>query len=332
MAKNFYTKNLCAGYKSKTKEYAVVKKGDLTFNPGELVCLIGPNGSGKSTLLKTLAGLIPPLRGSVYLGGKNIQELSAKERSRQLALVLTSFPRVHGMTGWQSVALGRSPHTGWLGSLKEADEQQIRQALQITGCEKLAHRFVDSMSDGERQRLAIARALAQEAEIILLDEPTAFLDLPHRVQLFVFLRKLAREQKRTVVLSIHDLELALRFADNLVVIDQGFLHSNLPEELVLNGTMQKVFSKDEVQFDVQTGSFKVDEKKLRPISCVGEGLAQYWTQRALERHGWVLREGVFPRIEVQMRASNVLWKMSLNQDQESEFVSLKELLHNLQEF
>lgn len=323
---DFITQNLEAGYITRKQQHGVVRGQDLAFKPGEMVCLIGPNGSGKSTLLKTLAGLLPPLQGRVLLGDQNLQNFSAKERSRQLALVLTSFPRVHGMTGWQSVALGRSPHTGWLGSLKTADQNQVRQALRITSCEHLADRFVDAMSDGERQRLAIARALAQEAQIILLDEPTAFLDLPNRVQLFVFLRKLAREQQRIVVLSTHDLELALRFADNLVIIDQGQLHCDLPEELVLNGAMEKVFSQGDVQFDAHTGSFKVEEAQLRPISCVGEGLEYSWTVRALERMGWVLQNDVYPQITVQNNGINSMWQLKLTAASTQNYPSLKALL------
>ncbi|HSQ42802.1 MAG TPA: ABC transporter ATP-binding protein, partial [Fibrobacteraceae bacterium] len=174
---------------------------DIAFHPGELVCLVGPNGSGKSTLLRTLAGLLPALSGNVLLQGSLLPDLSLAERARRVALVPSGSQAPQGMSAMDSVALGRSPHTGWWGKLSAKDREIVQSALLQTDCSALAQRKISELSDGERQRLSVARALAQEARMLLLDEPTAFLDLPHRVSLMGLLRTLCREQDLGVLLS-----------------------------------------------------------------------------------------------------------------------------------
>lgn len=283
-------KDLTVGYHGRKHQQTVIAEHlNMQIHAGELICLLGPNGSGKSTLLKTLAGFLPALQGDVQVLGRSLAQMSLQERARALALVLTRFSRVHGMTGFESVALGRIPYMSWWGHLQAVDRQQIEEAMKISDTWNLRNRFVDAMSDGERQRLGIARAVAQSAPILLLDEPTAFLDLPHRVSLFAFLQRLCRQEKRTVMMSSHDLDLSLRFADRIVLLDSlGQVQFDAPEALAWSGEIGKVFQTSDVQFDAWTGYFKVTDTKRAQVACQGESLQAVWTRRALERLGFEL--------------------------------------------
>ncbi|MEZ4663646.1 MAG: ABC transporter ATP-binding protein [Caldilineaceae bacterium] len=260
------THKLAVGYKTKGRA-AVPLLGplDIALHPGELTCLIGPNGAGKSTLMRTLAGMQPPLAGHVHLGEAPIEQIAARDLARRLAIVLTERVDVGNLSSYALVALGRHPYTDWRGHLSTHDETVVRNALITVGAAALAHRPVNELSDGERQKVMIARALAQEPQVLLLDEPTAFLDLPRRVEILQLLHRLAREQECAVLLSTHDLELALRLADRLWLLPTGGqLTVGLPEELALNGALAAAFRSEGVEFDSQLGSFKLQRPHLRP--------------------------------------------------------------------
>lgn len=289
------TTGLHIGYRN-PRQPPVVVATDIseTLYAGEMVCLIGPNGAGKSTLLRTLAGLQPPLDGNVTLLGDDVFSLDEKTLARHLSVVLTGPHNLGLMTGYALVALGRHPYTDWLGRLSPHDEAVIRWAVAAVGAEDIADRFVNEMSDGERQKIMIARALAQEPSLMILDEPTAFLDLPRRVEIIYLLRRLARETNRTILLSTHDLDLALRSADRVWLMPSGEpLQAGTPEDLVLSGAFGAAFASEGVQFDIQTGSFHIDAPVQGAVRLRNEGLppddpALYWTQRALERSGFAL--------------------------------------------
>ncbi len=281
------THHLTAGYRQNGQSLSIVSGVDETLYAGELVCLIGPNGAGKSTLLRTLAGMQPAVSGSVSLLGKDIGKLKAEERARRLSLVLTQKTDVGLFTGYGLVALGRSPYTGWMGKLSPQDHVVIREAIRLVGAQNLAERTFNTMSDGERQKILIARALAQEPDLMILDEPTAFLDLPRRVECMALLRDLAHRTGRTILLSTHDLDLALRSADRIWLLPYGGkLSVGVPEDLVLSGAFQTAFSNMGVQFDVETGTFQTTRHSQQPIALIGTGTQRVWTQRALERAGY----------------------------------------------
>ena len=227
--------------------------------PGELVCLIGPNGAGKSTLLRTLAGMQPAdQRIGFAAGARTSGQMKAEERARRLSLVLTQKTDVGLFTGYGLVALGRTPYTGWMGKLspQRITSSSVRRSG-WSGRQNLAERTFNTMSDGERQKILIARALAQEPDLMILDEPTAFLDLPRRVECMSLLRDLAHRTGRTILLSTHDLDLALRSADRIWLLPYGGkLSVGVPEDLVLSGAFQTAFSNMGVQFDVETGTFQ----------------------------------------------------------------------------
>lgn len=258
----------------------------LCLHAGEVVCLLGPNGVGKSTLLRTLVGMQPPLAGRVWLDGVDLRTLPPRKLARRLSVVLTERIEVGQLSAYALVALGRHPHTDWTGRLSPRDEEVARWALEAVGAVSLAHRRVHELSDGERQRVMVARALAQEPLLMVLDEPTAFLDLPRRVEMMRLLRRLARETKRALLLSTHDLDLAMRSADALwLLAPGGRLYSGAPEDLVLGGAFEATFASDGIAFDRWQGSFQVHPPAQHRVALVGDGLVGAWTARALERSG-----------------------------------------------
>ncbi|GAB4478901.1 MAG: ABC transporter ATP-binding protein [Anaerolineae bacterium] len=292
------THDLTTGYGRGTP----ISRGiSATLYPGELACLIGPNGAGKSTLLRTLAGMQPALGGSVHLLGDDIRRLSPRDLARRLSVVLTGRASPGALTAYELVALGRHPYTDWMGRLTAADDAVIRAALESVGAAALAGRFVAELSDGERQKVMIARALAQEPRVLILDEPTAFLDLPHRVDIMRALRALARQEGRAVLLSTHDLDLALRSADRIWLMPaDGSVQIGAPEDLVLSGALEAAFRRSGVTFDPATGSFAIEEGGDMVVALHGEGIAAVWTARALERMGCRVQHGGSAALEVEV--------------------------------
>ncbi len=279
---------LTIGYKTRRQQTTVAADINVTLHAGELACLIGPNGAGKSTLLRTVAGMQKPLSGSVSLAGDNIAQLSAIERARRLSIVLTERPDAGLMTGYALVALGRHPHTGWSGQLSAQDERAVREAVTAVGADNIANKPIGEMSDGQRQKIMIARALAQQPALLLLDEPTAYLDLPRRVEIMRLLRDIARDRKRAVLLSTHDLDLALRTADRIWLLADGELVAGTPEDLVLNGAFAQAFRSMGATFDANSGAFTMELPTSAEICVNGSGLAYTWTVRALERAGYAI--------------------------------------------
>ncbi len=213
---------LSVGY---TPSHPVISDINLELRSGQLACLIGENGIGKSTLLKTLTGFLPKLKGSLLLGNRDIESFSQRELARQVSIVLTQKPDVQNLTIEEIIGLGRSPYTGFFGRLRAEDRKVVDDAIATMGIEKLRGRMIQTLSDGERQKVMIAKALAQETPIILLDEPTAFLDFPSKAETFQSLQRMAHERDKLILLSTHDLELAVRFADSLLEVKKGTLQA-----------------------------------------------------------------------------------------------------------
>ncbi|WP_449031002.1 ABC transporter ATP-binding protein [Prevotella melaninogenica] len=213
---------LSVGY---SLSHPVISDINLELRSGQLACLIGENGIGKSTLLKTLTGFLPKLKGSLLLGDRDIDSFSQRELARQVSIVLTQKPDVQNLTIEEIIGLGRSPYTGFFGRLRAEDRKVVDDAIATMGIEKLRGRMIQTLSDGERQKVMIAKALAQETPIILLDEPTAFLDFPSKAETFQSLQRMAHERDKLILLSTHDLELAVRFADSLLEVKEGALQA-----------------------------------------------------------------------------------------------------------
>lgn len=319
------THNLAIGYTARRQPKTVATNINVALRPGELVALIGPNGAGKSTLMRTLAGMQKPLRGQVCLGQDDLHRLPPDQLAKRLAIVLTERVDVGNLSAYALVGLGRHPYTDWRGTLTANDEAIVRWALTAVGASELAARPLDELSDGERQKVMIARALAQEPQVLILDEPTAFLDLPRRVELMRLLANLAYTTKRAILLSTHDLELALRVADRLWLLPTGgSLLDGMPEELALNGTLAAAFASEGVEFDSAAGAFKLHRHPCGPIVLHGDGLLAQWTARALERIGYqvVGREGV---AAIQISVGDNHWRVT-NGLRQAEYGSLAELI------
>ena len=277
------TENLIIGYPEKT----VARDLNVGLLPGEVVCLIGPNGAGKSTLLRSISGLQKPLGGEVFYRHRRLIDLEPHDLARHVSIVTTERVNLGMFTGWGLVSLGRYPYTGWRGNLRDEDRRIVEEAIESVRAAELADRNMGELSDGEKQKLMIARALAQSTDVIILDEPTAFLDLPRRVEIMGLLKRLSREQRKAVLLSTHDLDLAIRTSDRLWLLGaEGSIETGAPEDCILSGSLERIFSAENLCFDRRHGSFHIERPHGRRVSLEGGGLYGYWTRRALERAGY----------------------------------------------
>lgn len=254
------TRDLCIGYASRAGRRIVHPGLDLQLYAGEVTALLGRNGAGKSTLLRTLCGLQPALGGSVLIEGRPLGEYTPGELSALVGIVLTERTQAGGITVYDLVSLGRYPHTGFFGTLRDVDHAAIRSALETVGLTGKQDRFVAELSDGERQKAFIAKALSQECPIILLDEPTAFLDVTSRIETMFSLQKLAHTQNKAILLSTHDLDTALQLADRIWLQpacdadtgQAGPMVCGTPASLVADGSLARFFGSDTLAFDPAT--------------------------------------------------------------------------------
>lgn len=316
----------------KTKKI-VADNINVALEKGQVVCLLGPNGSGKSTLIRTLSGLHAPLNGSIFLSGKNLSQFTNRQSARKISTVLTDRLTIGNLSVYELVSFGRSPYTGWFGSLSPKDNEIIEWAIESTGIKPFIDRDVMHLSDGERQKVMIARALAQDTPAILLDEPTAHLDLPNRVEIIRLLRKLTHDTQKSILLSTHELDLALKAADNLWLINrEGEVFTGTPEDLVLDGTFESVFEQDSFDFDRSTGSFKLHQPTKKPVCLFGDDVAVFWTQRALEREGYKVSSSNDTSLQVEAlsRGDGFEWILS-NDENDFRCNSVEELIHRLDE-
>lgn len=278
--------NLDTGYNSK-KGVTIITRGiNASLFSGELTCLLGPNGAGKSTLLKTLTAFLSPIKGEILIKHKPLGIYSDAELSKVIGVVLTEKLNLNNMSVEEIVGMGRSPYTGFWGHMTENDRRIVAESISLVGIDNLRGRMIQTLSDGERQKVMIAKTLAQETPIIFLDEPTAFLDYPSKVEIMQLLQRLAREKGKTVFLSTHDLELALQIADKVWLLDKPHgVSIGTPEDLALNGDMSKYFHREGAVFDQERGLFKISHKIDRTVNLIGEGARFNMAQKALARQG-----------------------------------------------
>lgn len=311
-----HTHALTIGYRPTRQTPIIISENiNLALHAGEIVCLLGPNGAGKSTLMRTLAGMQKPLSGQVCLGETDLHTIPPKQLAQHLSIVLTERPNLGLLSGYALVALGRHPYTSWTGRLSRYDEAMIHWAIRAVSADDLAEKPVMELSDGQRQKLMIARALAQESKVILLDEPTAFLDLPRRVEVMHHLQRLAHTTGKGILLSTHDLDLALRTADTLWLMSDAGIFTGAPEDLVLNGHFETAFHSEGVRFNKADGAFTLNQPNGRRLSLQGEGLPYNWTRRALERHGFSLSlppDPQAPLIQIIHQADQLEWRLHHN--------------------
>ncbi len=245
--------HLTVGYGEK----AVLTDITQTLAAGQMVSLLGANGAGKSTLLRTLAGFQPPLAGKVLIDGRNLHSLSPAERSKAVSVVLTERVEVPYMKVEDLVGMGRSPYTGFFGRLDKEDRAIVAEAIGMVGIAHLAQRTVDTLSDGERQKALLAKALAQQTPIILLDEPTAFLDFHAKVSTLRLLLRLAHETNKTIFLSLHDVEMAIQLSDALWIVQDGEISTGTTASLTQSGTLGRFLQGEGITYDKEEKTLRI---------------------------------------------------------------------------
>lgn len=298
---------LSVGFRARRKEHILFDNLDLHLTPGELVCFMGSNGVGKSTLLKTLAGLLPPLAGKVNAHNKDV------------ALVLTDKITATNMTVYDLVSFGRYPYLDWRISLSPSNIEIIEDAIRQVHLESLRNRKLNELSDGQLQLVMIAKALAQQTPVILLDEPTAHLDLNNRVEVMNLLRSLSRKLGKSILVTTHELDLALQTADLIwLATANKKIKTGIPEDLVLDGAFDEVFQFK--GFDLKTGKIEHEAHRKKEVQLLGTGYSFLWTKNALERSGYRVVEKAETQITV-FGESKTLWKLN-----GSQFESLATLL------
>lgn len=290
MTETIRLESLTIGYRAKgghAGDTVVASDVSASVMSGELTCLLGANGVGKSTLLRTLAAFQPRLGGNIYIAGKEIDSFTDRELARTVGVVLTDKPDVHNMTVSELVSFGRSPYTGFWGRCSSDDMRIVGEAMELTGISALARRMVGTLSDGERQKVMIAKALAQQTPVIYLDEPTAFLDYPSKVEMMQLLHRISRDMCKTVFLSTHDVELALQIADTVWLMSRGRgIAAGTPEDLALDGRLPQFFSCRGIAFDRDKGIFGIVSDTSRTVRLTGTaGPRLSMARKALLRNG-----------------------------------------------
>lgn len=303
---------------------------DFSVYSGDLICLMGINGCGKSTIFKTIASLQEPLGGNIYINGQDLGKISSKEKSRLMSFVFAGRTGDDHLRVEDILILGRYPYSNFWGQLKKEDRTLIEEIIQLVGLQDFRHKMIGELSDGQRQKVWIARAFVQDTPLLFLDEPTNFLDIPHRLEIMRLLRLMARERSKAIIFSSHDWDCALSAASWLWLIDDQKLHMGLPEDFILNGLIHKVFSKKNFVFDSERGVFK--EKILGNQEIVldvskANFEQKHWTIHALNKIGFrCCLEG-----PAQIRLENNSW-IVLSEKGPKICHSLEELLNTLGRF
>ncbi len=251
------TSNLSIGYASKKETIVVAENLHLNLQEGKLIALIGANGIGKSTLLRTLCGIQKPFSGTVLLNDKDIQKYESLALAQNLSLVLTDTLPPNNLTVFELVALGRQPYTNWLGKLSDADLEKVNRAMELTQIEHLSDKKHHEISDGQLQKVLIARALAQDTPLIILDEPTTHLDLLHKVSVFKLLKKLSESTNKCILFSTHDIDLAIQLSDEIIVMTENEVVKDQPCNLISKGVFNSLFKDEQIVFDGEKGKFIV---------------------------------------------------------------------------
>ena len=301
-------KDLCIGYRTGKQEKIVHQHLDFELRAGELTCLLGANGAGKSTLLRTLSASQPALGGELRILDKSVKEYTEKERSRTIGVVLTDKTFAGGLTVYELVALGRQPHTGFFGRLTKEDRRIVEEAMENVGIAHKARSYTAELSDGERQKVMIAKALVQECPLILLDEPTAFLDVVSRIEIMNLLHQLATKQNKAILLSTHDIEQALVLADKLWLLTKGQgLQCGVTEDLILSHQMDSLFPHKDIRFDYEHGVYYPLANGKQEICVSSENKTLlHWLTNALNRHG-------FQCIAIQKKGVPYIYAKSSNE-------------------
>ncbi len=252
-------RELEVGYGSSISRFSVSKDISFQISNGELGAIVGVNGIGKSTLLRTLAKVQNKLSGAIMVNGKEIENFRASDWALETSVVLTEPIASKNLTVQQLISLGRHPYTNWIGTLSGKDILKIQQALQLVGLEELKHKKCYELSDGQLQKVMIARALAQDTSIILLDEPTTHLDLYHKVQILKLLQHIAHNAEKIILYTTHEIDLAIQLCDKILIMEKEMNSFGSPQELIQSESFTHLFPEDTIRFDPDSASFKINK-------------------------------------------------------------------------
>lgn len=279
-------KELTIGYHNKKANKLVHENINAELFPGELTCLLGPNGAGKSTLLRTLCGFQKALTGEIFIDGVSLKEMTNEDLAKMISVVLTDKVNIQNITVEELVSYGRSPYTGFFGRLSGADKEFITKAIDMVGISHMRERKVQNLSDGERQKVMIAKALVQDTPVIFLDEPAAFLDLPSKLDLMQLLHKLSSETGKLIFIVTHDLDLAIQTADKIwLMANDKDLEIGVPEDLIIEDRFDGFFQSDGIFFDKKIGLFRIRNIHHKQVNVIGDDYQADLLRRALSRNG-----------------------------------------------
>lgn len=286
----FRTEKMSVGY----QKHPLIENIEIGLEKGEILTLIGPNGAGKSTVLKSIAKQLQLIGGTIYLDKQSMDKMSSTELSQNMAVVLTDKLRTEMMTCEDVVATGRYPYTGYFGILSESDRQVVKEAMEMVHVIPIKDQDFRRISDGQRQRVMLARAICQEPEIIVLDEPTSYLDVKYKLEFLSILQEMCKKKKLTVIMSLHELELASRVSDKILCIDGKWVDRfGSPEEVFIQGYISKLFAITSGSFDEENESMELEavkgEAKVFVIAGGGTGRSVY---RSLQRQGIAFSTGI----------------------------------------
>ncbi len=323
--------NLSIGYMQPGKKPFILRDGlNFSANSGEMVALIGSNGIGKSTLLRSVVGFQDYFSGDVLVDGRPIKSFSTHERAKIISFVSTGVVSISNMNVFDLVAYGRFPHTNRFGRISEDDKNIILKAIKDVGLQGFESKLITQISDGERQRAMIARALAQDTPVIILDEPTAFLDISNKYEIFHLLQVVASQQQKTVVLSTHDLNIALREVDKLWVLMQDQTYEGAPEDAALSGKMEELFKNPHIGFDTEEGEYFFKKQFREKVKVIGGGIPLTWTLRALNRQGFQIVTDASPDFTITIREEKQCnWVLSQKDKPSQTFGSIYEMFSHL---
>jgi iron complex transport system ATP-binding protein len=317
--------SLKIGYVSGRHKNVLLPPLDANANKGELIAVLGRNGIGKSTLLRTLTGLQPPLGGEICLAGKNLRDFSRIDLAQKVGYISTEIVKVQNMRVYDLVALGRFPHTNWIGKIAPDDNAIIMDAIKKTSLGLLCSKFLSELSDGERQKAMIARLLAQDTDIMVMDEPTAFLDIGSKYEILQLLHLLTKKNEKTIIYSTHDLHMAISQSDKIWLILDNKLKEGAPEDLMIEGAFDHLFDSSSVIFNSENGTFSFRGEERGSFYIEGSGTIRHWTEEAVNRAGFsVSLEMTTPYIRVPS-INKKCWQL-ISPGSKIEFYSIYEMI------
>ena len=320
--------SLKIGYVSGRKEHVLLPPLNAGAYKGELIAVIGRNGIGKSTLLRTITGLQKPLGGEIKYSRKDITEYSLMELALEVGYISTEIVRVSNMRVYDLVALGRFPHTNWIGKIEPSDHDAIVDALKKTSMISFSNRFVAELSDGERQKAMIARILAQDTGTMIMDEPTAFLDVGSKYEIFHLMNILSNRNGKTIIFSTHDLQMAISQSDKIWLILDDKLLTGAPEDLMIAGAFEHLFDQETVYFNSVDGTFSFRSETKGSIYIEGSGNKRHWTEKAIQRAGFNVSLQVTSPYIITPNGDNTKWRV-ISKTTNKEFSSVYELITSL---